>query len=156
MKKLILFITSIIFTIDCFASFVYDKGKHAFIFTEDTSLFINMQTDNYNLDGFGYYLNSEFYSISENDLNKALNFKSGDEVRFIKQKTNGAELKTTLYKNRGDESIYKIGGQGNGDIQFIVTPYKISGQPLPQPHLLLYIISGVIGVCIMKRFIKNN
>ena len=119
-------------------AFFFDKGKHAFIFDSDTSIFVNPTTDNYDLTGFGYYINGDdtFYAITESDINKALSFKEGDEVRFVKKHNENAELKVTLFKVDKDDhhnNIYKIAGKGNGNIQFTVVPkpYQPSGQPLP-------------------------
>lgn len=133
----------ILFCLTMFSSttlfaFVFDRGKHAFIFDSDTSIFVNPTTDNYDLTGFGYYINGDdtFYAITESDINKALSFKEGDEVRFVKKHNKNAELKVTLFKADKDDhhnNIYKIGGKGNGNIQFTVVskPYQPSGQPLP-------------------------
>ena len=111
-------------------AFFFDKGKHAFIFDSDTSVFVNPTTDNYDLTGFGYYINGDdtFYAITESDINKALSFKEGDEVRFVKKHNENAELKVTLFKADKDDhhnNIYKIGGKGNGNIQFTVVPKKL-------------------------------
>ena len=119
-----------------FASFTFDRGSHSFKFDSDGALYISPTTDNFDATGLGYYLNDDptFYSISEADLNKALNFKSGDEVKVVREHKENATHKTNLWYADADDpynNIYKIGGNGNGIIKFLATPYKVSGQPLP-------------------------
>ena len=133
-------------------AFVFDKGKHAFIFDCDTSIFVSPIGDDYDLTGFGYYLNDDdtFYAITESDINTALNFKEGDEVSFVKKHNANAEIKVTLFKTDKDDhhnNIYKIGGIGNGDIKFTVVPkpYQPSGQPLPA-----VIFSAIFGASIFS------
>jgi hypothetical protein len=123
-------------------------------------LYISPTTENFDADGLGYYVNDDptFYAISEADLNKALNFKSGDEVFIVRKHNKNATHKTTLWKADKDDplnNIYKIAGKGNGDVKFkvIATPYKVSGQPLPA--VVFTAIFGVIALFFLRRKIKN-
>ena len=138
-------------------AFVFDKGKHAFVFDCDTSILVSPIGDNYDLTGFGYYVNGgdTFYAITESDINTALNFKEGDEVRFVKKHNANAEIKVTLFKADKEDylnNIYKIGGKGNGDIKFTVVqkPYQPSGQPLPA-----VIFSAIFGASIFGAVYFN-
>ena len=156
MKKLLLILTiTFLFVTNSFATFVYDKGAHTFVFLDDVEVYVNMQTTNYDLDGFGYYINNDstFYSLSEADLGQALMFNEGDRVQFVKQKDNGAKIKTTLFGNDKSVETYKIGGQGNGNIVFKLNSSKyVSGQPLPG-ILYTLLFSGIV-LTGLARFYK--
>lgn len=157
----ILFVVAIFSSATSSFAFFFDKGKHAFIFDSDTSVLVTPTTDNYDLSGFGYYINDDdtFYSITESDLGKALEFKDGDEVRFVKKHNENAELKVTLFStdpNDHHNNIYKIGGKGNGNIQFTVSPkpYQPSGQPLPA--VIFTALFGATTLGFIYRKLKRN
>ena len=144
------------FVATSFASFTFDRGSHSFIFDSDTSIYISPTTENFDADGLGYYINDDptFYEISEADLNKALNFKSGDEVFIVRKHNENATHKTNLWKKDKDDpsnNIYKIGGNGNGAVQFkvIATPYKVSGQPLPA--VVFTAIFGALALYFLRK-----
>ena len=139
-----------------FAGFTFNKGSHSFIFDSDGSLYISPTTDDFDADGLGYYVNDDptFYEISEADLNKALNFKSGDEVMIVRKHNQNATHKTNLWKADKDDplnNIYKIGGKGNGDIKFLATPYKVSGQPLPSVWFAILLGCPLALILILKK-----
>ena len=144
------------FVTTSFASFTFNRGSHSFIFDSDTSLYISPTSENFDADGLGYYVNDDptFYAISEADLNKALNFKSGDEVFIVRKHNENATHKTNLWKTDKDDpsnNIYKIAGKGNGDVKFkvVATSYKVSGQPLPAVAF-----TGAFGViCLLGGFL---
>jgi hypothetical protein len=148
------------FVATSFGAFTFNKGSHSFIFDSDTSLYISPTTENFDADGLGYYVNDDptFYAISEADLNKALNFKSGDEVFIVRKHNKNATHKTNLWKADKDDpsnNIYKIGGKGNGDVKFkvVATSYKVSGQPLPA--VVFTAIFGVMALFFLRRKIKK-
>jgi len=146
------------FVTTSFASFTFDRGSHSFKFDGDGSLYISPTTDDFDADGLGYYVNDDptFYEISEADLNKALNFKSGDEVFIVRKHNENATHKTNLWQADNDDptnNIYKIGGEGNGNIKFLATPYKVSGQPLPA--IIFTAIFGVIALFFLRGKIKK-
>ena len=73
---------------------------------------------------------------------KALSFKAGDEVMFVRKHNENAIHKMTLWKTDSNDplnNIYKIGGKGNGNIQIKILPetYKVSGQPLPGVYVTM-------------------
>ena len=148
MRLFILLLTLVYTSLVFGESYKFNRGKHTFTFESDTSIYITPLSTNSNFAGLGYYLNSgdTFYSISEEELTKALNFKAGDEVMFVKKHKNNAYLKTNLWKN----DIYTIGGNGNGDIKFkIITAKAPSGQPLPPAYFS--VIAGIILLYWLKR-----
>ena len=153
MKKLIFILLYMIPALS-FAGFTFNKGSHSFIFDSDGSLYISPTTDDFDADGLGYYVNDDptFYEISEADLNKALNFKSGDEVMIVRKHNKNATHKTNLWKADKDDptnNIYKIGGKGNGNIKFLATPYKVSGQPLPA--VIFTAIFGALALYFLRK-----
>ena len=160
MKKLlnkVVFCAMMFVATSSFASFVFNKGSHSFIFNEDMSIYITPTTEGFDADGLGYYLNDDdtFYAISESDLGNALNFKAGDEVRIVRKHNENATHKTNLFKVDDDDymnNIYKIAGKGNGDVQFKITATKVSGQPLPS----YFITMGLGGLCLYFFLRKRN
>ena len=87
----------------------------------------------------------------------SFNFKSGDEVMIVRKHNENATHKTNLWKKDKDDpsnNIYKIGGNGNGAVQFkvIATPYKVSGQPLPA-----VVFTAIFGMfCVVGGFIATR
>jgi len=158
MKNKLFFIFILLATLNCFASFTFNNGKHAIIFDSDTTVGLTVSGDT---TGFGYYLNNDktFFLLTEEDLKKALEFKEGDEVRFVKQKKNGTVLKMTTSKTENGIQLYKIGGNGNGGISFSVTiidkPYTPSGQPLPHLYFSIFLASSVLSAMIIVKSIKK-
>ena len=142
-KKYIIWISVLYMSVmTAFANYTFDKGKHSITFTQDTYLRIEPATENIDFTGFGYYINNTFYEIPENDIQKALEFKAGDEVMFVRKHNDSATHKMTLWKEDPNDplnSIYKIGGKGNGNIQLKLTPVNsnISGQPLPGVYVTI-------------------
>lgn len=147
--RLFILLLSLVYTSLLFGeSYKFNRGEHTFTFESDTSIYITPISENSNFAGLGYYLNSgdTFYSISEEEITKALNFKAGDEVMFVKKHNNNAYLKTNLWKN----DIYTIGGNGNGNIKFKIVAAKMpSGQPLPPAYFS--VIAGIILLYWVKR-----
>jgi len=143
-----------------FASFTFDSGSHSFKFDSDGSLYISPTTEDFDADGLGYYINDDptFYDLSEVDLSKALNFKSGDEVMIVRKHNKNATHKTNLwYVDETDptNNIYKIGGEGNGNIKFMATqtPYKVSGQPLPT--VAFTVVFAAMALCFLRKKLKK-
>ena len=147
--RLFIVLLSLVYTSLLFGeSYKFNRGEHTFIFESNTSIYITPISTDSNFAGLGYYLNSgdTFYSISEEEFTKALNFKAGDEVMFVKKHNNNAYIKTNLWKN----DIYTIGGNGNGDIKFKLIEAKTpSGQPLPPAYFS--VIAGIILLYWLKR-----
>lgn len=158
MKRFFTFLIITLFTItNSYAYFSFNKKTNAFVFHKDGSILIS-PTKGGNYSGFGYYLNgdySTFYKISEADLNKALTFNQSDSVEFVRKHNDNAIHKTILWKADKEDysnNIYKIGGKGNGNIQFMVKTYQPSGQPLPG-ILFTFIFGGLfLGFLFFRKY----
>ena len=161
MKRLFTFLIITLLAINSYASFSFNKKTNAFVFHQDGSIFIS-PTEGGDYSGFGYYLNgdySTFYEISEADLNKALTFNQDDSVEFVRKHNNNAIHKTILWKADKEDysnNIYKIGGKGNGNIQFMIKTYQPSGQPLPG-ITFTFIFGGLfLGFLFFRKYKKPN
>ena len=92
-------------------------------------------------------------------MNKALTFNQADSVEFVRKHNNNAIHKTILWKADKEDysnNIYKIGGKGNGNIQFMVKTYQPSGQPLPG-ITFTFIFGGLfLGFLFFRNYKKAN
>lgn len=156
MKRIFTFLVITFFVISSYAYFSFNKKTNAFVFHQNGSIFVS-PTETGDYSGFGYYLNgdySTFYEISETDLNKALTFNQDDSVEFVRKHNNNAIHKTILWKADKEDysnNIYKIGGEGNGNIKFVVKTYQPSGQPLPGVLFTFILGSLCFGIFLVQK-----
>lgn len=134
MKKLLKLISLFVFvsvSSSVYAGWTFENGT--FHITGDTTIFVLPEDSSLYLHKFGYFLNDSktFNVIDKNNINKALEFKDGDTIRFAK--------KGILYyyaEETGTSGVYNINSDDYGfTMPFTFTvgtnPISPSGSPLP-------------------------
>ena len=132
MKKLLTLFGIFAFaSTNLFAGWTFENGT--LNITGDTTIFVLPEDSSLYLHQFGYFLNDEkkFNIIDKNNINKALEFKDGDKVRFAKR-----GLLYYYAEETGKAGVYNINSSDYGfTIPFSFTvgtnPVSPSGSPLP-------------------------
>ena len=134
MKKIFKLVSVFFFlltSVNLYAGWTFEDGT--LNITGDTTIFVLPEDSSLYLHQFGYFLNDDkkFNIIDKNNINKALEFKDGDKVKFAK--------KGILYyyaEETGTSGVYNINSNDYGfTIPFSFTvgtnPVSPSGSPLP-------------------------
>ena len=134
MKKMFKLVSVFFFlltSVNLYAGWTFEDGT--LNITGDTTIFVLPEDSSLFLHQFGYFLNDDkkFNVIDKNNINKALEFKDGDKIRFAK--------KGLLYyyaEETGTPGVYNINSNDYGfTIPFSFTvgtnPVSPSGSPLP-------------------------
>lgn len=150
MKKIFMLILLFVAS-STFAGWTFSNGT--FSIKGDTSFYLNSQSSLF-IQDFGYTVNGgEFIKIPESDFTKALSFKDGDNVTFMKK-----GLFLNYYAQETGLGIYTISNYFGGiTVPFsfslnVVNPSTPSGQPLPAVVISMFIgLFGISTVLLKKK-----